>query len=111
VAVLTLKSGSSQGDDMADATLSIGQVAAKAGINVSAIRYYERHGLLPEPDRVSGQRRYREDAVRRLAVIGAAKNAGFSPRSGSCSTPPTGARPHTRRCTSWPLASCPRWMR
>jgi MerR-like DNA binding protein len=36
---------------MADATLTIGQVAAKAGINVSAIRYYERYGLMPKPER------------------------------------------------------------
>ncbi len=63
---------------MADATLSIGQVAAKAGLNVSAIRYYERHGLLPEPVRASGQRRYTEDAIRRLGVIDVAKQAGFS---------------------------------
>jgi MerR family transcriptional regulator, redox-sensitive transcriptional activator SoxR len=63
---------------MADATLTIGQVAAKAGINVSAIRYYERHGLMPEPERVSGQRRYTGQAVQRLGIIDAAKQAGFT---------------------------------
>jgi MerR family transcriptional regulator, redox-sensitive transcriptional activator SoxR len=63
---------------MADAALSIGQVATKAGINVSAIRYYERHGLLPAPERVSGQRRYTDQVVRRLGIIDAAKQAGFS---------------------------------
>jgi len=63
---------------MHDATLTIGQVADRAGINTSAIRYYERHGLLPTPERVSGQRRYTEEAVRRLGVIDVAKRAGFS---------------------------------
>jgi MerR family transcriptional regulator, redox-sensitive transcriptional activator SoxR len=75
---LTVNLGSGQVDDMADATLSIGQVAARAGVNVSAIRYYERHGLLPEPERVAGRRRYTDEAIRRLGVIGVAKRAGFS---------------------------------
>jgi MerR family transcriptional regulator, redox-sensitive transcriptional activator SoxR len=63
---------------MADATLTIGQVAAKAGVNVSAIRYYERNGLVPEPERVSGQRRYTDETIQRLGIIDAAKQAGFS---------------------------------
>jgi MerR family redox-sensitive transcriptional activator SoxR len=63
---------------MDDATLTIGQIAGKAGINVSAIRYYERAGLLPEPERVSGQRRYTDETVQRLGIIDAAKQAGFS---------------------------------
>jgi MerR family transcriptional regulator, redox-sensitive transcriptional activator SoxR len=60
------------------ATLTIGQVAQRAGLNVSAIRYYEAQGLLPEPPRVSGQRRYGEDTLARLGVIDVAKRAGFS---------------------------------
>ncbi|HSS03642.1 MAG TPA: MerR family transcriptional regulator [Solirubrobacterales bacterium] len=63
---------------MAEATLSIGEVADRAGISVSAIRFYERRGLLPEPERAGGQRRYTDAAVQRLGVIGAAKHAGFS---------------------------------
>jgi MerR family transcriptional regulator, redox-sensitive transcriptional activator SoxR len=63
---------------MLEATLSIGEVAEKAGISVSAIRYYERKGLLPEAERVSGQRRFTEETVRRLGVIDVAKRAGFS---------------------------------
>ncbi len=58
--------------------LTIGQVAASAGINASAIRYYERVRLLPEPERRSGQRRYTRETVRRLGVIDVAKRAGFS---------------------------------
>lgn len=63
---------------MNDATLTIGQVAKHAGLNVSAIRYYEAVGLLPEPPRVSGQRRYGDDTLTRLGVIDVAKRAGFS---------------------------------
>jgi MerR family transcriptional regulator, redox-sensitive transcriptional activator SoxR len=63
---------------MSEATLSIGEVASEAGVSVSAIRFYERRGLLPEPERVGGQRRYTDAAVRRLGIIAAAKRAGFS---------------------------------
>jgi MerR family transcriptional regulator, redox-sensitive transcriptional activator SoxR len=63
---------------MDDATLTIGQVAGRAGLNVSAIRYYEAEGLLPHPLRVSGQRRYSEAVIERLGVIDVAKRAGFS---------------------------------
>ena len=63
---------------MDDGTLTIGQVAKRAGLNVSAIRYYEDRGLLPEAPRVSGQRRYTEDTLARLGVIDVAKRAGFT---------------------------------
>lgn len=63
---------------MTDAALTIGEVAEKAKISVSAIRFYERNGLLPEAERVGGQRRYTADAIRRLEVIDVAKQAGFS---------------------------------
>jgi len=63
---------------MAEEALSIGEVADRAGISVSAIRFYERRGLLPEPERVGGQRRYTASALKRLAIIASAKGAGFS---------------------------------
>jgi MerR family redox-sensitive transcriptional activator SoxR len=58
--------------------LTIGQIAAAAGVATSAIRFYEREGLLPAAERVSGQRRYTDETLRRLEVIGIAKRAGFS---------------------------------
>jgi MerR family transcriptional regulator, redox-sensitive transcriptional activator SoxR len=61
-----------------DETLTIGQLAQRVGIATSAIRFYERTGVLPQPDRVSGQRRYGPEAVRRLQVLEVAKRAGFS---------------------------------
>jgi MerR family redox-sensitive transcriptional activator SoxR len=63
---------------MSEARLSIGEVAERAGVSVSAIRYYERHGLLPPAERVGGQRRFVASTVRRLMVIAVAKRAGFS---------------------------------
>lgn len=63
---------------MAEATLSIGEVAKSAGVNVSAIRFYERIDLLPEAERVGGHRRFGAETVRRLGIIDVAKQAGFS---------------------------------
>lgn len=63
---------------MADSVLSIGEVARRAGVNVSTVRYYERKGLLPAAERSGGQRRFGEDTVRRLEIVAAAKRAGFS---------------------------------
>ncbi len=72
-----LKSTSSQAPPH-DAGLRIGEVAARAGVNASLIRYYERIGLLAPAVRVSGQRRYAESVLRRLAVIDVAQRAGLS---------------------------------
>jgi MerR family transcriptional regulator, redox-sensitive transcriptional activator SoxR len=58
--------------------MKIGALAERAGVNASAIRYYERMGLLREPHRVSGQRRYAEDAVWRVLLIRFAGEMGFT---------------------------------
>jgi MerR family transcriptional regulator, redox-sensitive transcriptional activator SoxR len=58
--------------------LTIGEVARQVGLNTSAIRYYESVGVLPEPERSSGQRRYTDETIQRLHVIDVAKRAGFS---------------------------------
>lgn len=57
---------------------SIGAVAKQAGLQTSAIRYYESAGVLPAPRRVNGQRRYSPDVFMRLAVIRAARKLDFS---------------------------------
>jgi MerR family redox-sensitive transcriptional activator SoxR len=59
-------------------TLSIGEIATRAGVNTSHIRYYERVGVLPAPERTSGRRRYNEDVLHRLAIIDIAQRAGFA---------------------------------
>ena len=60
--------------------LTIGEVARRAGVATSSIRYYERVGLLPEPERVHGQRRYDTDVFGKLGFIGVAQSAGFKLR-------------------------------
>jgi MerR family transcriptional regulator, redox-sensitive transcriptional activator SoxR len=58
--------------------LTIGQVARRAVLNASHIRFYERVGVLPEPQRVSGQRSYRKEVLHRLAIIDVAQGAGLT---------------------------------
>ncbi len=58
--------------------LTIGAVAAMTGRSASAIRYYEQVGLLPEPVRVGGRRRYDPATVRALAVIETGQRAGLA---------------------------------
>jgi len=60
--------------------LTIGDVARQAGLRPSAIRYYERLGLLPAPSRQSGRRRYVEDVLLQLQVIRFARQSGFTLR-------------------------------
>jgi DNA-binding transcriptional MerR regulator len=57
--------------------LTIGEVARRAGVATSSIRYYESIGLLPEPARLHGQRRYGTDILGKLAFIDVAQSAGF----------------------------------
>ncbi len=59
--------------------LSIGQVAKQAEVSVETIRFYERKGLLEEPQRkASGYRQYSNNSIRQLALIRQAKQLGFS---------------------------------
>jgi DNA-binding transcriptional MerR regulator len=58
--------------------LTIGEVADRARMATSAIRYYERRGLLCADTRQSGQRRYRVDTLRRLVFIGMLQDAGLT---------------------------------
>lgn len=58
--------------------LRIGEVAQRAGIATSAIRYYEREGLIPKADRFGNARVYGADILDRLALIALAKGAGFT---------------------------------
>jgi MerR family transcriptional regulator, redox-sensitive transcriptional activator SoxR len=55
---------------MDDAQLAIGEVARRAGVATSTVRFYERQGLLTADARRSGQRRCRVETLRRLVFIG-----------------------------------------
>ena len=63
---------------MDDAQLTIGEVARRAGVATSTVRFYERQGLLRADARRSGQRRYRVETLRRLVFIGMLQDTGLS---------------------------------
>jgi MerR family mercuric resistance operon transcriptional regulator len=58
--------------------LTIGKLAAAGGVGVETIRFYQRKGLLDEPARESGIRRYGSEDLRRLRFIKQAQTAGFT---------------------------------
>lgn len=58
--------------------MKIGELAQRASLNASAIRYYEKIGLLAPPHRSGGQRRYSPDALDRVLLILFAGEMGFS---------------------------------
>jgi MerR family mercuric resistance operon transcriptional regulator len=59
--------------------MTIGQLAAAAGVNVETVRYYHRRGLLPAPQRPErGIRRYAPDALTRLRFIKRSQSLGFT---------------------------------
>jgi MerR family redox-sensitive transcriptional activator SoxR len=62
----------------ATSNMSIGHVAQICGLAPSAIRYYEKAGLLPKPTRVSRQRRYGAEVIGRLRLLQVAREAGFT---------------------------------
>ncbi|GAB2617465.1 heavy metal-responsive transcriptional regulator [Novilysobacter erysipheiresistens] len=59
--------------------MQIGQLAQRADVAIDTVRYYERNGILPKPERqASGYRRYSEDDVARLQFVRRAKALGFT---------------------------------
>src|SRR5258708_7933687 len=58
--------------------MKIGELAARASLNASAIRYYEKMGLLAAPQRTGGQRRFPSDALSRVLLIRFATDMGFT---------------------------------
>src|SRR5437867_4114135 len=69
----------SRGDDVADQDLpSISEVAEATGLQSSALRYYERQGLITPATRVSGRRHYDPSVLQRLAAIALLQEAGFT---------------------------------
>lgn len=64
---------------MSRESLRTGEVAAKAGVNIQTLRYYERRGLLGEPERrPSGYRKYPTETVRLIRFIKRAQELGFT---------------------------------
>jgi MerR family transcriptional regulator, redox-sensitive transcriptional activator SoxR len=84
--------------------LAIGEVARRAGIRPSALRYYESIGLLAAPTRVNGRRRYDQRTLQMLRVIQLAQQAGFT--VAEIQTLLHGFAPDTPPAARWqPLAS------
>jgi MerR family transcriptional regulator, mercuric resistance operon regulatory protein len=64
---------------MTRSSIAIGALAKCSGVNIETIRYYEKIGLLPEPQRTAaGYRQYGDDHVRRLRFIRRGRDLGFS---------------------------------
>lgn len=86
--------------------LTIGSLADEAGVNVETIRYYQRRGLMPEPDKpAQGYRRYDATTVKRVRFIKRAQALGFTlgGRSAACSNS-TRPMPAPKRA-NWPRTS------
>lgn len=62
---------------MPTTTMSVGEVAARSGLAVSALHFYERQGLITSMRARGNQRRYTRDVLRRLAVIHVAQKVGI----------------------------------
>ncbi|MFI8454336.1 MerR family transcriptional regulator [Kitasatospora sp. NPDC085464] len=58
--------------------MTIGRLAEMTDVPASAIRFWERHGLLPAPERESGQRRYPPQAAERIVLLRKFQQAGLS---------------------------------
>ena len=58
--------------------MKIGELARNAGLRASAVRYYEKLGIVSAPERKGNQRRYAGDALNRLLLIRFASDMGFT---------------------------------
>ncbi len=59
--------------------MTIGKIAAESRVNIQTVRYYERRGLLPTPQRTpAGYRKYSRDVVLRIRFIKRAQELGFT---------------------------------
>lgn len=78
-----------------DELLTIGELAERAGVNTSALRFYETQGLITSERTGGGQRRFHRDELRRVAFIRAAQNVGLSLEqiAASLATLPEGRTP------------------
>ncbi len=70
-----------------ESSLTIGEVACRAGVRASALRYYESVGLLEAPRRAAGRRAYSPDVLDMLRVIRLAQDAGECGQLAECVRP------------------------
>jgi MerR family transcriptional regulator, redox-sensitive transcriptional activator SoxR len=77
-ATLASMSGDRVADDALSGSLTIGEVAERTGVATSALRFYEREGLMQAERTAGGQRRYHRDVLRRVAFIRVAQRVGLT---------------------------------
>jgi MerR family mercuric resistance operon transcriptional regulator len=95
-------------------SLTIGRLAAAAGVHVETVRYYQRRGLLAEPSRpLGGIRRYGDNDLARLQFVRRARAMGFSldEIAGLLKLDGAGACLHTRQLTESRLAEVRRKLK
>lgn len=63
---------------MAEAALTVGQVAKRCGVKVSTLHFYEDKGLIHSTRNAGNQRRYKKEVLRRVSVIKAAQKMGIT---------------------------------
>jgi MerR family redox-sensitive transcriptional activator SoxR len=80
---------------LARGDLTVGEIAARSGVAVSALHFYERQGLIASRRTAGNQRRYRRDVLRRLSLIRVAQRAGvpLGDIAGALATLPDGRTP------------------
>ncbi|GAB7044121.1 helix-turn-helix domain-containing protein [Catenuloplanes niger JCM 9533] len=64
--------------DLRSSTLDIAEVAARSGLSVSALRYYEERGLIASSGRKGLRRQFAADVLERLALVAVGRDAGFT---------------------------------
>jgi hypothetical protein len=77
--------------------MKIGEIARKAGVRASAIRFYERAGVLPPASRQNGQRHFAAEAELQLAELNSPERQGSQSLKSSCCFTASGAVPQHRR--------------
>ena len=80
---------------MASAPLTIGALSERSGVATSALRYYERQGLIHAERTTGNQRRYQRSTLRRVAFIRSAQRVGLTLEeiAGALQTLPEGRTP------------------
>ena len=93
--------------------LSVGDVAARAGVAISTLHFYEREGLITAQRNAANQRRYPRDILRRVAVIKTAQRVGIplAEIRNTLAQLPNGRTPTAKDWARHRHAGEPSWMR
>ena len=80
--------------------LSVGEVASRSGLAVSALHFYESRGLIASVRNAGNQRRYPRSVLRRVAVIKVAQRMGVRPAGSACKASAMAASGTPMRCAT-----------